>query len=62
MPTSVPVIQPTFSGLKADIIRFESDHIENGEFVSDKLLNGDEKMALRFGNMPGVYMLELYKY
>lgn len=52
----------SYENKKADIIRFESGHIENGEFVSDKLLNGDEKMALRFGNMPGVYMLELYKY
>ncbi|MBO6128673.1 MAG: DUF5597 domain-containing protein [Pseudobutyrivibrio sp.] len=46
----------------AGILKFEAGHIENGEFISDKLLNGDEKMSIRFGNMPTVYMLELYKY
>ena len=48
--------------LNAGILKLEAGHIENGEFISDKLLNGDEKMMLRFGNMPSVYMLELYKY
>ena len=46
----------------AGILKLEAGHIEKGQFVSDKLLNGDEKMAIRFGNMPSVYMLELYKY
>ncbi|WP_028235752.1 DUF5597 domain-containing protein [Pseudobutyrivibrio sp. MD2005] len=47
---------------KAGIIKLEAGHIENGEFISDKLLNGDEKMSIRCGSIPSVYMLELYKY
>jgi len=46
----------------AEIVSLQAGHIENGQFVSDKLLNGDEKMALRFGAMPAVFMLELFKY
>ena len=46
----------------AEIVSLQAGHIENGQFVSDKLLNGDEKMALRFGPMPSVFMLELFKY
>ena len=46
----------------AGIAKFEIGHIKNGEFISDKLLNGDERMSIRFGSMPTVYMLELYKY
>ena len=46
----------------AGILKFEAGHIEKGQFISDKLLNGDEKMAIRCGSIPSVYMLELYKY
>ena len=47
---------------KLDILRMEEGRVEKGEWVPDRVLNGDEKMNLRFGDMPGALMVELYQY
>ena len=47
---------------KVDILRMEEGRIVNGEWLPGRVLNGDEKMNLRFGDMPSVLMVELYRY
>ena len=47
---------------KLDMLRLEEGRIVNGEWISGRVLNGDEKMNLRFGDMPGAMMVELYQY
>ncbi len=47
---------------KASFLRLESGTVEEGSWIPDRNLNGDERMAIKFGSMPTAYMLELYKY
>ena len=47
---------------KLDILRMEEGRVENGEWIPGRVLNGDEKMNLRFGDMPSALMVELYTY
>ena len=47
---------------KADILRMEEGRVVNGEWIPGRVLNGDEKMNLRFGDMPSALMVELYSY
>ena len=42
--------------------RLEEGRIENGEWSKGRVLNGDEQMSLRFGDMPGALMVELYQF
>lgn len=35
--------------------------IENGEFISGRVLNGDERMDIRLGELPGAIMAEVYE-
>ena len=45
-----------------DILRLEEGHVENGAWVCERILNGDEKMSLRFGDMPKAMMVEFYRF
>ena len=45
-----------------DYLKIEEGTIENGEWKTGRVMNGDEKMSLRFGDMPSCMMVELYKY
>ena len=47
---------------KVDIIRYEEGELLAGEWKRARVLNGDEKMSVRFGPMPEVRMIELYQY
>lgn len=47
---------------KADILCMQEGRIENGEWVGGRILNGDEKMNLRFGDMPSALLVEMYQY
>ena len=49
-------------GKKQDILRLEEGRVENGAWIPGRVLNGDEKMNLRFGDMPGALMVELYRF
>ena len=44
-----------------DILRLEEGTIKNGEFIRGRIMNGDEKMALKFGDMPKAMIVKLYK-
>ncbi len=43
-------------------ICLEDGEIKNGEWKRSRILNGDEMMAIKFGDMPRAYMVEVYKY
>lgn len=46
----------------ADILRIEEGTFEKGEWRPGRVLNGDEKMTVRFGDKPAVYKVKLYKF
>ena len=48
--------------LKVDYLKLEEGTVENGEWKPGRILNGDEKMSLRLGEMPTCLYVELYKY
>lgn len=45
-----------------DILCLEEGKLEKGNWVTEHLLNGDEKMSLRFGDMPKAVMVTLYRF
>ncbi len=47
---------------RVDYIKLEEGELVQGEWKPGRILNGDEKMAIKFGDMPKAYMVELYKY
>lgn len=50
------------SGKTVDILRLQEGTLENGTFRPGRILNGDEKMSLQFGDTPDVLMVEIYTY
>jgi hypothetical protein len=48
--------------LKADILRLEEGTVVNGQWKRGRILNGDEKMSLKFGNMPEMKLVKLYRF
>lgn len=48
--------------VKVDYLKLEEGQIVKGEWKPGRILNGDEKMSLRFGDMPTCFYAELYKY
>ena len=47
---------------KMDILRMEEGTVVNGEWRCARVFNGDERMNLRFGDMPGALLVELYQF
>ena len=47
---------------KLDILRMEEGRVENGEWVRGRVLNGDEQMTLRFGDLPETRLVEMYAF
>lgn len=48
--------------LQADYLKLEEGTVVQGEWKPGRILNGDEKMALKLGDMPACLYVELYKY
>ena len=48
--------------LRVEMISLEEGDIHDGVFKRGRILNGDEKMSLQFGDMPSELMLEMYQY
>lgn len=48
--------------VKVDYLKLEEGKVERGEWKPGRILNGDEKMMLRFGDHPTCLYIELYKY
>lgn len=47
---------------KVEMVMLEEGDLVNGEWKRKRIFNGDEKIALRMGDMPTCLMVELYKY
>lgn len=47
---------------KTEILRLEEGNIIDGHFERKRVLNGDEKMSVRFGRIPETYRVVLYRY
>ncbi len=47
---------------KLDFLRLEEGDLQGGEWVPGRILNGDEKMSLRFGDRLSCLMVELFRY
>ena len=47
---------------QVDFLRFEEGSVKNGAWIPGRVMNGDEKMSLRFGDMPATMMVELYQF
>ncbi len=43
-------------------IRLEEGTLTDGVWERGRVMNGDENMSIKFGDMPGVMLVELYKY
>lgn len=50
------------TGRKADLLRMEEGSLRDGVWVPGRVLNGDEKMTIRFGDMPSAVMAQMYQY
>lgn len=48
--------------LKADYLKIEEGKVIQGKWEAGRILNGDEKMSLKFGELPECLYVELYKY
>lgn len=47
---------------QVDILELDEGIIENGQWKTTRVLNGDEKMSISFGDTLGNYRLNLYKF
>ena len=47
---------------KLDILRLEEGRVVKGQWIPGRVMNGDEKMSLRFGDMPTAMMVELQRF
>ena len=48
--------------LRVDYLKIEEGTLEKGNWKPGRILNGDERMTLRLGDMPTCLYIELYKY
>ena len=47
---------------RVDYLKIEEGTLEKGNWKPGRILNGDERMAIRLGDMPTCLFIELYKY
>ena len=47
---------------QVDILRLEEGDLHDGEWTRRRVMNGDEKMSLRFGDMPQMLLVKMYQY
>ena len=47
---------------KLDILRLEEGRVVKGQWIPGRVMNGDEKMSLRFGDMPTAMLVELQRF
>ena len=47
---------------KVEYLKLQEGRMVGGEWKPGRILNGDEKMALKLGDMPTCLYVELYKY
>ncbi len=47
---------------KVDVVRLEEGTVKDGTWIRRRVMNGDEKMSIRFGAMPTAMMIEVYEF
>ena len=47
---------------QVDILRLEEGILSDGRWIRRRVLNGDEKMSLRFGDMPQMLLIKMYSF
>ncbi len=47
---------------KVNVLRYEEGEFVDGQWKAGRVLNGDEQMMIKLGEMPGCAMLEVFKY
>jgi hypothetical protein len=52
----------TGENVRVDYVKLEEGELADGEWKPGRILNGDEKISISFGDMANCYMVELYKY
>ena len=52
----------TGKNTRVDILRLEEGSLADGEWKRGRVLNGDEKMSLRFGDMPQMRYAEVVEF
>lgn len=48
--------------VKAELLRMEEGTFEQGQWKAERILNGDEKMSIKCGDMLQCYRVKLFKY
>lgn len=55
--------KPKFGeNVSVGVLCLEEGTLKNGEWISDRILNGDEKMTIHSGDIVSCLLVELYKY
>ncbi len=62
MESTVTIKAKPYENLHPEFLSLEDGMVVNGKWKSSQRLNGDEKMALKFGSFPKACMVELFKY
>ena len=52
----------TGKNTRVDVLRLEEGNLVDGEWKRGRVLNGDEKMSLRFGDMPQMRYAEVVEF
>jgi len=48
--------------VKVEILSLDEGHLDAGEWVTERILNGDEKIMIASHNMPGYIHIKVFKY
>lgn len=62
MQSSLTFTPKSGTNKKVDILKLEEGDLINGQWKPGRILNGDEKMSLRLGDMPACLMVQLFQY
>ncbi len=62
MMCSLTFMQKSGENVRVDFLKLEEGDFSGHEWKPGRILNGDEKMALKLGDYPTCYRVRLYKY
>lgn len=62
MMCSMKIRPKAGENVKIDFLRMEEGCVSEGKWKAGRILNGDERMAVRFEDMPSCLYIEVYKY
>lgn len=62
MQSTLTFMSKSGENKKTEILKMEEGELEGGTWKPGRILNGDEKMSLKMGDMASCRVVELYKY